>query len=72
MVTTKVCPDMSPISGIRRNIEFSKGGQVKNMKSALLDASSFVETSQDRSQDRSVSIIALGDSAAPTWGDGLN
>jgi hypothetical protein len=48
---------MSPTAGIVRNIEFSKGGQVSNMKSALLDASSFVETScfvetsQDRSQD---------------------
>jgi len=52
------------------------------MKSALLDASSFVEISrfvetsqdwsQDKSQDRSVTVIAHVDSAAPTWGGGLN
>jgi hypothetical protein len=72
MVTTKVCPDTSLAAGIRLNIEFSKEGQVSNMKSALPDASSFVETSQDRSRDLSVTVIAPVDAAAPTWDDGLN
>lgn len=59
MGTTKVCPNTSPAAGISPNIEFSKGGQVSNMESALL------VTSQDKSQDRSVTVLAPVDSTAP-------